>query len=75
MKCPYCNSIMEAGVLEGQRYLLWARSPHKLSYHPKPGEVLIGEKAISSVSVESFICKQCKKIIIDYANNDNIKEG
>jgi hypothetical protein len=50
MKCPYCNSKMETGVLEGQRYLLWAKQPHKLSYRPKAGEVLLGEKAVSSAN-------------------------
>jgi DNA-directed RNA polymerase subunit RPC12/RpoP len=75
MKCPYCNSKMETGVLEGQRYLLWAKQPHKLSYRPKAGEVLLGEKAVSSARVDSYICKQCKKIIIDYANLDGVKEG
>lgn len=35
MKCPYCNREMETGILEGQRYILWAKQPHKLSYCPK----------------------------------------
>ena len=74
MKCPYCNGEMEIGILEGGRYLLWAKQPHKISYHPKAGGVLLGEKAVSSVRVDSYICKQCKKIIIDYANLDGIKE-
>ena len=51
------------------------RDRHKVSYRPKAGEVLLGEKAISSAVVDSYICKQCKKIIIDYANLDNVKEG
>lgn len=75
MKCPYCNGEMEKGILEGQRYLLWAKRPHKLTYHPKEGEVLLGEKTISSVVVDSYICKQCKKIILDYSNLEGVKEG
>ena len=75
MQCPYCNGQMETGILEGQRYLLWSKQPHKVSYHPKADEVLLGEKAVSSARVDSYICKQCKKIIIDYANLDGVKEG
>lgn len=75
MRCPYCNGEMETGILEGGRYLLWAKQPHKVSYNPKAGEVLLGEKAVSSVVVDSYICKHCKKIIIDYANFDCVKEG
>ncbi|HHU70170.1 MAG TPA: hypothetical protein GXZ31_07755 [Thermoanaerobacterales bacterium] len=74
MQCPYCNAEMEVGILEGGRYLLWGKQPHKLSYHPKAGEVLLGEKTISSVRVDSYICKQCKKIIIDYANLGGVRE-
>jgi len=68
MKCPYCGGEMEAGILEGERYLLWAKKPHKISYRPKEGEVLLGEKTISSVALEAYICKHCKKITIDYLN-------
>jgi len=32
MKCPYCDGEMEIGILEGGRYLLWAKQPHKISY-------------------------------------------
>ncbi len=75
MQCPYCNGEMEIGILEGGRYLLWAKQPHKIFYRPKAGEVLLGEKAVSSVIVDSYICKKCKKIITDYANLEGVKEG
>ena len=68
MKCPYCGGEMEAGILEGERYLLWAKKPHKISYRPKEGEVLLGEKTINAVAVEAFICKQCRKITVDYSD-------
>lgn len=74
MQCPYCNGEVEIGILEGGRYLLWAKQLHKVSYYPKAGEVLLGEKAVSSVIIDSYICKQCKKIIIDYTNIDGVKE-
>ncbi|MFU0801091.1 MAG: PF20097 family protein [Xylanivirga thermophila] len=70
----YCNGEMGVGILEGGRYLLWVKQPHKVSYHPKAGEVLLGEKAVMFVVVNSYICKHCKKIIIDYANLNGVKE-
>lgn len=66
MKCPYCNTEMEEGVLQSERYLLWAKAKHAVSYHPKDGEVLLREKAVGNVTVKAYICKQCKKIIADY---------
>ncbi|WP_053957480.1 PF20097 family protein [Inediibacterium massiliense] len=66
MKCPYCNTEMKEGILQSNRYLLWAKTKHKLSYHPKDEEILLDEKMIGDVTVEAYICKDCKKIILDY---------
>lgn len=66
MKCPYCNTEMAEGILQSHRYLLWAISKHKLSYRPKNGEVLLDEKMVGDVTVKAYICKDCKKIIVDY---------
>jgi len=54
MKCPYCNGEMETGILEGQRYLLWAKQPHKVSYHPKAGEVKLWTE-ITGNNKENYI--------------------
>lgn len=62
---------MEEGVLQSARYLLWAKTKHPLSYHPKDGEVLLGEKAIGNVTARAWICKQCRKIIADYAVDES----
>ena len=66
MKCPFCGLEMEEGVLEGQRYLLWAKRHHKVSYRPEEGEVLLGEKMINSVTLPASICKRCQRIILEY---------
>ena len=67
MKCPYCDEEMEDGILQAQRYILWTKKQHKLSYHPKEGDVLIGEKTIGDVMPKAYICKNCKKILLDYS--------
>ncbi len=71
MKCPYCNSEMEEGMLQSPRYLLWVKTKHSLSYHPKSGEVLLGEKTIGDVTARAWVCKQCQKIIADYAGDES----
>ncbi|GAB6109974.1 PF20097 family protein [Fusibacter bizertensis] len=68
MKCPYCDGKMEDGILQAHRYILWTKKQHKLSYRPKDGDILIGEKAIADVAPKASICKSCQKIILDYSD-------
>ena len=75
MVCPVCGGALEKGVLEGQRFLLWAKQPHRLTYHPKEGEILLGERTFSTLRVEANLCRTCKKITIDYGGLEGVTEG
>lgn len=65
MKCPVCGSEMESGMLEGQRYLLWSKKKHRITYRPREGELLLGEKTVGGVQVAAQLCRQCRKIVLD----------
>ena len=58
MKCPYCNVEMEIGILEGG--IFYGQKSHISIYHLKQTGILLGEKAVGSVGIDSYICKQCK---------------
>lgn len=67
MKCPYCEEGMERGFINGDRYSLkWI--PEEKDRGPLFQWFIKGIKltdAFESNSIESFYCKNCKKIIID----------
>ncbi len=67
MKCPCCGDEMEKGYLQAGQILLWARKKHKISLLPRDGDVLIDKNYWSGVSPEAYICKQCKKLVVDYS--------
>lgn len=74
MKCPYCNSEMEQGFLQGMERLAWVKKPHKVSLLPKQGEILLENNMIKGATFSASICKSCKKILLDYTDKD-VREG
>ncbi|HCX05118.1 MAG TPA: hypothetical protein DHM42_11630 [Clostridiales bacterium] len=74
MDCPKCNNEMEQGYLQGMRRVAWVKNKHKVSLLPKQGEVLLENNNVKDFLLKAWICKNCKKIIIDYSNKE-IREG
>lgn len=73
MNCPCCNTEMERGFLQGGRMLLWAKRRHKLSLLPRDEDVVLGENYFAAVTLKAYICKQCKKVLVDYTPSDPAK--
>ena len=64
--CPYCEGEMELGSIHGDRYSLkWVSDERDkgplLQWFSKG--IKLGH------SIESYYCKDCRKIIIDEKNN------
>ena len=74
MECPNCSEKMEQGYLQGMRRVAWVKSKHKVSLFPKQGEVLLENNNIKDFLLKAWICKNCKKIIIDYSNKE-VRKG
>lgn len=74
MKYPYCNNEMESGLLQGMRRVAWVKKKHKLSLLPKQGEILLDNNKFKDFVLSAQICKQCRKIVVDYSDK-NIQEG
>ena len=70
MNCPNCKKEMEKGFLQGGNMMTWVRKPHILTLYPKKGEVMVGRNVMNAVSVTAYICKSCKKIVVDYEESD-----
>lgn len=72
MHCPYCHAEMEKGVVQ---------SPHEISWQSKrryfgraafyDDAVVLSELNIMRGSaVEAWLCRDCKKVIIDYSEKE-----
>lgn len=66
MKCPNCNNEMEKGVLQSGQIILWAKKKHHLSLNAKEGDVELGKNYMGGCSLPAYICRSCKKVIVDY---------
>lgn len=77
MECPYCGAEMEKGSLQTQggdglfympRNKKYGMFPTHKSVEKKGGVILDGPYMFrfNYVDVTCFICKACKKIIIQY---------
>ncbi|OZV13758.1 hypothetical protein CIW83_02125 [Tissierella sp. P1] len=70
MKCPYCGEEMKRGFIYGDRYSLkWIpeEKDKGLIFQWFARGIKLSDASMNN-SVESFCCKNCKKIIIDVEN-------
>ena len=66
MNCPVCGKEMEPGFVQTNQRAAWVKKPHPLTLMPKEGEVLLDNKLFSSCSFPGWICRDCRKIVLDY---------
>lgn len=75
MKCPYCSNEMTRGKIQarGGGGLYWLPENEKImitisdsKIQKKQGIVLVSTNTIGAVVVPAFICKPCRKIVIEY---------
>jgi len=65
---------MEKGFLQGHQRVAWVKKKHKFSLLPKSGEVLLANHTFDDFFFEAYICKACKKIVVDFSGAD-FQEG
>ena len=73
MRCPFCTEEMEKGLLQAGNMIVWVRKKHYVSLLPKEGEVLLGRNFLTGVTLPSWICKNCRKVITEYEDNEEIE--
>ena len=74
MKCPICGNEMEKGYLQAGQRMSWVKKKHKVSLLPKEGEISLGNNVLGGLVFEAYICKDCKKVLLDYSES-NYEEG
>ncbi len=70
MNCPFCNEEMIKGAIkgEGRTKMHWCPEGEKLSmgdYFLGTGIVTAANYRLGEMKMESYFCKECKKMIID----------
>lgn len=72
MECPYCNKEMEKGLIQSPHEISWFKGEKKhlfgrAMFH-KDSVVLSELSFIKGSAVIAYLCRDCKKVIIDFSD-------
>ncbi|MEG0410082.1 MAG: PF20097 family protein [Erysipelotrichaceae bacterium] len=67
MNCPYCNTEMEKGYMQGASRMMWTPKPHSfIMALPKKDEIMFDSGITKASLCTAYLCRHCKKIVMDY---------
>ena len=66
MKCPWCKIEMEDGCLQSYRNNIVYRKEYQTFFSNDEHDIVLNKNGFGSPRVKACICKQCKKIVIEY---------
>ena len=68
MKCPYCGSEMEDGVVQSAREIFFTTQPRKgwNFFKPQAGDTSLSWHNLTRPTCVAYLCRACKKVILDY---------
>ena len=68
MKCPTCGQEMEEGVVQSAREIFFTIEPHRFWFKVKKEEkVLLSSHNWTRPTCIAYLCRNCKKVVINYA--------
>ncbi len=67
MKCPTCGQEMEEGFVQSAREIFFAIEPHRFWFKVKKEEVLLSSHNWTRPTCVAYLCRNCKKVVINYA--------
>lgn len=73
MKCPYCNQEMENGYITSDaNFIAWRKEKHESAWVRKGEGIQLARNILGgAVSVNNaYCCNSCKKIVIDYSQEE-----
>ena len=72
MTCPYCNNVMEEGIIQSPQEISWKKGIKRPMYgravFHKDSIVLSKLSIMKGSAVKAFLCRRCMKAIIDCAD-------
>ena len=68
MVCSYCNNEMEVGVIQSPNEISWSKKKRLFARAElyKDSIVLAEWSFVKGSSVEAYLCRKCKKIVIEF---------
>ncbi len=75
MNCPYCGKEMEPGMITSINQIAWYKEGKRsrlTAYPPDQDKsiVLSEHSVVRGSAVVSYLCRECQKIVIDYADGN-----
>lgn len=72
MNCPYCNKEMEKGVIQSPHEINWQSKKRFFGRADLYGDAVLLAKLdfFKGCAAEAWLCRECKKVIIDYGNEE-----
>lgn len=74
MTCPYCGAEMTPGYIQSRDGVYWDTKKRLVAaLPPRGGDAVIlgtGGGPFSGAAVLAYHCTKCKKILIDYSQNN-----
>ena len=75
MKCPYCNKEMEKGLIQSPQEIAWYSGDSRRFFNNSDfheGSVTLSERSLLKGSaVTAWLCRDCKKVVIDYGDENS----
>ncbi len=72
MICPYCGKEMEKGLIQSPQEIAWLQGDKKHMFGRAvlhEGSVILSQLSVMKGSaVTAYLCRDCKKVIIDYSD-------
>ena len=72
MTCPYCNNVMEEGIIQSPQEISWKKGIKRPMYgracFHKDSLVLSKLSFMKGSAVKAYLCRKCMKVIIDCAD-------
>ena len=70
MQCPYCGGETEKGLIQSPHEIAWLPGGRRqilgrAKFHD--GVVLSKLSMLNGCAVTAWLCRECEKVIIDYA--------
>jgi len=71
MKCPYCEKEMQKGIMsgDGRAPVTWKEGEKKTGTFDRwvlgTGTVTAAKMSLTAFSIESYYCRDCRKMIFD----------
>ena len=76
MNCPYCGEMMEKGLIQSDEEICWLRKKAFFNHADMhEGAVCLAPGSFwKGAVVEAWLCRQCEKVVIDYAQKEEKTE-